>query len=87
MRQRYTEKLFNEAIDKARERIGPDDVWVAFDEGTDSSLKSLGAFLIGGMDRPQIGPYLINIDEMKGGKSKHIVEFFEKSMAVMYPDG
>lgn len=87
MRQRYTERLFLESVQKARDRFGTDYVQVSLDEYTDGKLRSLGAFVISSLDRPERGPYLMNIDEMTGAKNEHIIEFFEKSMEKCYPNG
>lgn len=86
MRLRYTKRLFLELLDMLRGRLGGDHIQVALDETSDSSLRSLGAFTVTSMDRP-LGPYLINLKEMKGGKNKDITDFFEESLKVLYPNG
>lgn len=87
MRERYTDRLFEETKKKMIERIGDGPICVTLDEYTDSSLRSLGAFVVSSLNRPDRGPYLLNINEMEGGKNEHIIDFFENSLKVLYPNG
>lgn len=87
MRNRYTKRLYDESLAIVRQRVGGDHVWISTDETTDSSQRSLGALVIGSLDHPEKGPYLVNIDEMHGTKNKHITKFVEESMEIMYPGG
>lgn len=70
-----------------RDRDRQHNIRVALDETTDSSIRSIGAFLLSSMDQPQYGPYVLNIAEMSGAKHNGVMDFFEESLEILYNEG
>lgn len=87
MVSKYLPRVYEDCLQKVRDTIGSDSIYCTTDETTDSGSTSLGALVIGSLDRPKLGPYLINLHEMDGCDNESISKFFEASLEQMYPEG
>lgn len=67
------------------ELIGEDNIWVSIDETTDKVGRSIAVFIVGSINNKQIGPFMINEEELPGKTAEDLKTFFIKSLKLLYP--
>lgn len=76
-----------ECIDKVRKTIGKDRIWVSLDETTDRSARNEAAFLVGSLEHPETGFFLINFEHLHSTTANDLVDFFIRSLRILFPRG
>lgn len=67
------------------ESIGEDNIWVSIDETTDKVGRTIAVFIVGRINNEQIGPFMLNEEELPGKTAEDLETFFIKSLKLLYP--
>lgn len=87
LKRRYLPETYHRSIDSIRKKLGNDYFWVSLDETTDTSKRSIGIFVIGSLQNPKIGSYVLNYAELKTTSSLNIQKFFNDSLEILFGNG
>lgn len=76
-----------EALQKVRDKIANDPVYITFDERTDKSHRHIFNVYIGSLNTLGVGPYLVHARNEKKTDAAHTILFIEESLRILYQDG
>lgn len=86
IRQNYTRKIHRDCIEEARKRLYGKRIYAIIDESPDAAGNTVAAFVVGDLDDPENGPYMINLKDIDTScNTEAYVKFFKESLDILYP--
>lgn len=68
--------------------IGTDRIWIMIDETQDAKGRNVAAFIVGSLDHPKKGPFLIHVDKLtQGCDTAGYKKFCMDGLNEFYPNG
>lgn len=88
IRKHYLNKVYTDTMQKIRERIGDNFVWISVDETTDKTGRSIANFIVGKMsDTSDKESFLICCKELEQTNFSTIARFVNTSILSLWPSG
>lgn len=85
IRQNYTRKIHRDCIEEARKRLYGKRIYAIIDESPDAAGNTVAAFVVGDLDDPENGPYMINLKDIDTScNTEAYVKFFKESLDILY---
>lgn len=85
LRQKFVSILYNETLDRLREKSKDKHIWVSIDESTDSEQRMVVSFIFGILDGDENSPergkcYLLNMAVVEAVNASTMAAFFNDSL-------
>lgn len=64
-----------------------DRIWIGVDDTTDSAGRTISAMVMGSMDHPEYGTYLVNYDQIARGNAINIADFVVQTFIKLFGSG
>lgn len=92
LRQKYVPILFNEKLEKLRQKAKDKFIWTSIDETTDSEGRYVTNFIFGILDGSDDSPergkcYLLNMVPVEAANASNMAAFFNDSLLLLWPSG
>jgi len=88
LRKNYVDEVYSDTINKIRDNIKGNKIWVSIDETTDVNGRYVANVVIGTLQIDQPGKvYLLNTEILDKANYSTITKLFDKSMFLLWPDG
>lgn len=84
VRKTLVDKTFEHCLNSVRKKLTDEPIYVSLDGTTDISKRNVASFIAGSLKDPNNGPYVINMQELEESDSAAYLEFFEKSIEMLY---
>lgn len=86
LRLLYTEKVYEEVLNKIRERIGDSYIWLSIDETTDAAGRMVANVVVGALDVDSTA-FLLHTEFMERTCSAAIGKVVDVALSVLWPGG
>lgn len=92
LRQKYVPMLYDQCLEKLREKAKNRYIWVSLDETTDSKQQMVANFVFGIMESDENHPergkcYLLNMAIVDAANANNMAKFFNDSLLLLWPKG
>ncbi|XP_022166130.1 uncharacterized protein LOC111041895 [Myzus persicae] len=88
LRKNYVNEVYSDTLNKIRDNIKGNKIWVSIDETTDVNGRYVANVVIGTLQTDQPGKvYLLNTEVLDKANYSTITKLFDKSMFLLWPDG
>lgn len=92
LRQKYVPILYNEKLEKLREKAKNKFFWTSIDETTDSEGRFVTNFIFGILDdadgsHERSKCYLLNMVPVDAANASNMAAFFNDSLILLWPNG
>ncbi|KAG7167297.1 CGG triplet repeat-binding protein 1-like 9, partial [Homarus americanus] len=89
LRKNYVPDLYNETLDRLREKVGDNSIWVSLDETTDVDARCVANFVFGilGPEEERDKSYLLNLKVLDKVNHSPMAAFFTDSLGLLWVDG
>lgn len=92
LRQKYVPILFNETMEKLRQKVKDNYIWASIDETTDAEQRMVVNFIFGIMNADENSPehgrcYLLNMAVVDATNASTMAAFFNDSLLLLWPNG
>jgi Protein of unknown function (DUF 659) len=88
IRKNYVSHVYKEAINKIREKVGENNIWVSLDETTDEEQRYVANFVVGilGLEEEKDKSYLLTMEVLEVVNHSTIAAFFNNALQLLWPD-
>lgn len=76
-------KIYDESIANIRQLLQKEKIYISVD-GTSSDEISVGAFVVGSLENPHKGPFLIKLCKMNDGTAESYFQLILEGLNVLY---
>lgn len=90
LRKNYVPDLYNETLDRLREKVGDNSIWVSLDETTDVDERCVANFvfgILGPEEERDKSMYLLNLKVLDKVNHSTVAAFFTDSLGILWVDG
>lgn len=87
LRKSYLSDYHADVINKIRDDIGDDYIWVSVDETTDAAGRYMANMIVGKLGEKQSRPYLLTCRQLPATNHETIVRFVNSSLTTLFPSG
>lgn len=83
-RKNIASAIYEESLKDVRDELKNDKIYVSIDETTDSAGRKIAACIVGSLNKPESGPFLINLEILDEGSADHLCNFLVNSLDLLY---
>lgn len=88
LRKNFSEKIHDETLNEALELLYKKRIYTIIDELQDAAGNTVAGLIVGNLDHPQKGPFLIHLKKIGTScDTKAYTEFYLEGLKKIYPDG
>jgi len=87
LRENIVPKVYKESLEKVRQAIGLNKVYVMYDETTDTKQRSVMNVLVGVLDGKPNKPYLISTQFLESTDGKTLLKHMKQGLDILWPNG
>lgn len=87
LRNKYVPLVYDDCLKDMRAQIVDDHIWVSIDSTSDSKLRNVIGFIVGSLSKPEIGPFLVNLEQLPDSEHATYMEFFHRGLINSFPNG
>lgn len=88
LRKGYVDEIYNETMDKIREKISNKKIWVSIDETTNAEGRFIANVIVGTLDENCADDiFLLNSNELEKANHSTVSNLFDGSMSILWPAG
>lgn len=87
LRKNYLPIEYEKSIERIREDIGDNNIWVSVDETIDSEGRAVGNVIVGALSTVPTKPYLLNIAVLDKVNNRTISLLVNEALQILYPNG
>lgn len=80
----HSYELYDECVRQIFEILKDDKLWFGVDETTDAAGRTVAGMILGSIDDPKKGPFLVEYDELIDGSAHSIANFVIKSFESVF---
>lgn len=69
-RKNISKEIYKDGVNDIREQLKDDQIYVSIDETTDKIGQKVAACIVGSLNKPDCGPFLINLECLEQGTAE-----------------
>lgn len=78
------QSVYNECFKEVQTLLKDDKLYISIDSTTDSVGRDVAACIIGSLNNPEYGPFLINLEDIGKGTADELYLFFIRTLKLLY---
>lgn len=87
LRKNYVDKHYISSLNRIREVVGDNKIWISVDECTDTTGRQIANAIVGTLEPDKKSDiFLLNCDQLEKTNSVTIAQFIESTLQLLWPD-